>query len=158
MPLVFSGSINILRQDDHGNEVLLYYLEKGKTCAMSMSCCMKEKKSNIWAIAEEDTQLLLVPVEKMDFWMKKYSSWKNFVMNSYSSRMDELLYTLDAIAFYSLDERLLKYLKDRSSALQKVEFHITHSEVAKELNSSREAISRLLKITRKHRENRTWKK
>jgi CRP/FNR family transcriptional regulator len=79
-------------------------------------------------------------------------------MNSYSSRMDELLYTLDAIAFYSLDERLLKYLKDRSSALQKVEFHITHSEVAKELNSSREAISRLLKITRKHGENRTWKK
>jgi CRP/FNR family transcriptional regulator len=65
MPLVFSGSINILRQDDHGNEVLLYYLEKGKTCAMSMSCCMKEKKSNIWAIAEEDTQLLLVPVEKI---------------------------------------------------------------------------------------------
>lgn len=145
MPLVFSGSIKIMREDDHGNEVLLYYLEGGNTCAMSITCCMKEEKSSIWAIAEEETRLLLIPVLKVDGWMKKYSSWKNFVMNSYATRMDSLLHTLDAIAFYSLDDRLLKYLKDRSSALHKSEFSITHSEIAKELNSSREAVSRLLK-------------
>tara|TARA_B100000809_G_C15020058_1_gene488107 strand:+ start:221 stop:856 length:636 start_codon:yes stop_codon:yes gene_type:complete len=145
MPLVFSGSVKIMREDDNGNEVLLYYLEGGNTCAMSITCCMKEEKSNIWAIAEENTKILLIPLINVDSWIKKYSSWKNFVMNSYASRMDELLQTLDSIAFYSLDERLLKYLKDRSSALQKNEFSITHSEIAKELNSSREAISRLLK-------------
>jgi CRP/FNR family transcriptional regulator len=145
MPLVFSGSIKIMREDDYGNEVLLYYLEGGNTCAMSITCCMKEEKSSIWAIAEEETKLLLVPVMNVDGWMKKFSSWKNFVMNSYATRMDELLHTLDSIAFYSLDERLLKYLKDRSSALNKKEFSITHSDIAKELNSSREAISRLLK-------------
>ena len=145
MPLVFSGSIKIMREDDLGNEVLLYYLEGGNTCAMSITCCMKEEKSSIWAIAEEETTLLLIPVFHVDGWMKKYSSWKNFVMNSYATRMDNLLHTLDAIAFYSLDDRLVKYLKDRSAALQKTEFSITHSEIAKELNSSREAISRLLK-------------
>ncbi len=146
MPLIFAGSLKIMREDDNGNEMLLYYLEGGYTCAMSITCCMKEEKSNIWAIAEEDdTKILLIPVMYVDGWMKKYSSWRNFVMSSYASRMDELLHTLDAIAFYSLDERLLKYLKDRASAMQKTEFSITHSDIAKSLNSSREAISRLLK-------------
>jgi len=106
MPLVFSGSVKIMREDDNGNEVLLYYLEGGNTCAMSITCCMKEEKSNIWAIAEENTKILLIPLINVDSWIKKYSSWKNFVMNSYASRMDELLQTLDSITFYSLEERL----------------------------------------------------
>lgn len=145
MPLILRGSIKVMREDDEGNEVLLYYLEGGNTCAMSITCCMKEEKSSIWAIAEEDTQVLLIPLHFVDLWMKEYTSWKNFIMNSYATRMEELLRTLDAIAFYSLDQRLLKYLKDRSSALKKATFEITHSEIAHELNSSREAISRLLK-------------
>ena len=145
IPLIASGSIRVMREDDEGHEMLLYYLEGGNTCAMSITCCTRNEKSNIWALAEEDSKVLLLPLEYMEAWMKKYSSWRNYIMNSYSSRMEGLLKTIDSIAFYSLDKRLLKYLTDRSQALKKTEFSITHGEIAKELNSSREAISRLLK-------------
>ena len=145
VPLIISGSIRVMREDEEGHEMLLYYLEGGNTCAMSITCCMRNEKSNIWAIAEEDSKVLLLPLEHMEAWMKKYSSWRAYIMNSYSSRMEGLLKTLDSIAFYSLDKRLLKYLSDRSHALKKNEFSITHSEIGRELNSSREAISRLLK-------------
>lgn len=145
IPLIFSGSIRVMREDEEGHEMLLYYLERGNTCAMSISCCIRNEKSNIQAIAEEDSEVLLLPLEQMDCWMKSYSSWRNYIMDSYSSRMEGLLHTLDAIAFYSLDKRLLKYLDDRSKALKKTEFEITHSHISRELNASREAISRLLK-------------
>jgi len=145
IPLIISGSLRVMREDEEGHEMLLYYLERGNTCAMSITCCMSNEKSNIWAIAEEDSRLLLLPLELMDTWMKKYGSWREYIMKSYSSRMEGLLKTLDSIAFHSLDKRLLKYLDARSSALRKKEFAITHSEIARELNSSREAISRLLK-------------
>jgi len=145
VPIIISGSIRVMREDDDGHEMLLYYLEGGNTCAMSITCCTRNEKSTIWAIAEENSKVLLVPLEYMEVWMKKYSSWRSYIMNSYSSRMEGLLQTLDSIAFYSLDKRLLKYLGDRSQALKKNEFSITHSEIARALNSSREAISRLLK-------------
>ncbi len=145
VPLIVSGSIRVMREDEEGHEMLLYYLEGGNTCAMSITCCTRNEKSNIWAIAEENSKVLLVPLENMEVWMTKFSSWRNYIMNSYSSRMEGLLKTLDSIAFYSLDKRLLKYLSDRSHTLKKREFSITHSEIARELNSSREAISRLLK-------------
>lgn len=145
MPLILSGSIKVMREDESDNEMLLYYLEGGNTCAMSITCCLRSEVSNIWATAQETTDVLLVPIEKSDEWMKKYSSWRNFIMMSYATRMEELLNTLDSIAFYSLDQRLLKYLNDKSQALKKSAFSLTHSEIAQELNSSREAISRLLK-------------
>ena len=145
MPLIISGSIKVLREDDQGHEVLLYFLEVGNTCAMSITCCLKQEKSEIRAIAEDDTKVLMIPVWVADGWIKNYSSWKNFIMNSYAARLQELLFTLESIAFYSLDERLLKYLRDRSNTLNKNEFEITHGKIATELNSSREAISRLLK-------------
>lgn len=145
VPLIIKGSIRVMREDEEGHEMLLYYLETGNTCAMSITCCTRNEQSNIWAIAEEDSEVLLLPLTKMEEWMKKYSSWRSFIMNSYSNRMESLLETLDSIAFYSLDKRLMKYLNDRSRALNKQEFSITHGEIARELNSSREAISRLLK-------------
>lgn len=145
LPLVMSGAIKVMREDEEGNEVLLYYLESGHTCAMSITCCMQHKKSEIWAIAEDKTRVLFIPVERAGLWMKKYNSWRNFIINSYAIRMQELLHTLDSIAFFSLDARLLKYLKDRAATLQQNQFTITHSDIAKELNASREAISRLLK-------------
>lgn len=145
MPMIFSGSIRVMREGEEGNELLLYYLEGGNTCAMAIACCMKQEQSNIWAAAEEETTVLLIPMQYVNLWISKYTSWKNFIMDSYSNRMDEILRTLDAIAFYSLDKRLIKYLEDRSSALRTKEFTITHGDIARELNSSREAISRLLK-------------
>lgn len=145
MPLVLNGSVKITREDNDGNEILLYYLEGGNTCAVSFTCCMQNETSGIRAVAEEDTQLIMIPVEFMDIWMGKYKDWRNFVLFTFSRRMDELFETLDSIAFDSMDKRLIKYLKDRSRVLKKNEFTITHQEIALSLNSSREAVSRLLK-------------
>ena len=145
MPLVVTGSIKIMREDEEGNEILLYYLEGGNTCAVSFTCCMHQEKSSIRAITEEDTTLLMIPVEYMDLWMGKYKDWRDFVLFTFSKRMDELFETLDSIAFHSMDKRLIKYLKDRARVLKKNEFSITHQEIALSLNSSREAVSRLLK-------------
>lgn len=145
MPLVLSGSVKITREDEDGNEILLYYLEGGNTCAVSFTCCMQNETSGIRAIAEEDTKLIMIPVEYMDIWMGKYKDWRNFVLFTFSKRMDELFETLDSIAFDSMDKRLIKYLKDRSRVLKKEEFSITHQDIALSLNSSREAVSRLLK-------------
>lgn len=145
MPLVLSGVIKVMREDEDGNEVLLYYLESGNTCAMSMSCCMKIEKSAIRAIAEEDTEIIMVPVEHVDNWISKHRQWKEFVLNTYSNRFDELLNAIDIFAFKKMDERLYKYLKKRTDFLGEKATQITHQEIATELNTSREVVSRLLK-------------
>ena len=144
-PLISKGLLKIVRQDDEGNEILLYYLDGGNTCVMTVTCCMKQEKSKIKAIAEIDTHLLLVPFHYMDEWMRNFRSWRNFILQTYSARFEEMLSALDSVAFESLDNRLLKYLSDREHALNTQEFHITHQQIAQELNSSREAVSRLLK-------------
>ncbi|MGB0525608.1 MAG: Crp/Fnr family transcriptional regulator [Flammeovirgaceae bacterium] len=145
VPLMLSGSIKISREDDDGNEVLLYFLEVGHTCAMSLMCCFEEGKSSIRAVVEDDAQLLMIPIQYMDEWMAKYRSWRHFVMMSYASRFEEMLNTIDSIAFHSMDQRLEKYLRDRSNALKTRKLSITHQQIAYDLNSSREAVSRLLK-------------
>jgi CRP/FNR family transcriptional regulator len=144
-PLITKGLLKIVRQDDDGHEILLYYLEGGNTCVMTVTCCMKQEKSKIKAIAEVDTSLLLIPFHYMDEWMRKYRSWRNFILQTYSARFEEMLTALDSVAFESLDTRLLRYLSEREHAMHTQEFHITHQQIAQELNSSREAVSRLLK-------------
>ena len=144
-PLITKGLLKIVRQDDDGHEILLYYLDGGNTCVMTVTCCMKQEKSKIKAIAEIDTHLLLIPFHYMDEWMRNFRSWRNFILQTYSARFEEMLSTLDSIAFESLDTRLLRYLTDREQALGTHEFNITHQQIAQELNSSREAVSRLLK-------------
>ncbi|WP_299782349.1 Crp/Fnr family transcriptional regulator [uncultured Formosa sp.] len=145
MPLLISGVIKVLREDKNGNELLLYYLEKGNTCSMTMACCIDRQKSNIRAITESEVKLILVPVNKMDEWMSKYESWRNFVIESYHNRIIELLYTLDNIAFKQMDERLIQYLKDQSRVNHIDIIHKTHKEIAYDLHTSRVVISRLLK-------------
>jgi len=145
MPLVINGVIKIFREDEKGNEMLLYYLEKGDTCTMSLSCCSGEKKSEISAIVEEDCEILLIPIHYMNEWICKYETWKNFVFNSYNSRLDEMLKVIDSLAFMKMDERLFKHLYDKCMIIDSFELSINHREVALELNSSREVISRLLK-------------
>lgn len=144
-PLITKGLLKIVRQDDDGHEILLYYLDGGNTCVMTVTCCMKQEKSKIKAIAEVDTHLLLIPFHYMDEWMRSYRSWRNFILQTYSTRFEEMLATLDSVAFESLDNRLLRYLAEREHALETNEFNITHQQIAQELNSSREAVSRLLK-------------
>ena len=145
MPLLISGVIKILREDEDGDELLLYYLEKGDTCSMTMACCIGDTKSEIRAIAETDAKLIMVPIQKMEEWTIKYKSWRNFVFNSYHVRLNELLSTLDSIAFQKMDERLIGYLKEKARVTNDDIIHSTHQDIAYDLHSSRVVISRLLK-------------
>ncbi|OBX21637.1 CRP/FNR family transcriptional regulator [Gelidibacter algens] len=145
MPLLISGVIKVLREDNDGDELLLYYLERGETCSMTMTCCLGQKKSEIRAVAETDAKLIMIPVGKMEEWTAKYKSWRNFVFESYHNRINELLTTVDSIAFYQMDERLLKYLKEKVRVNDSNIIQNTHQEIAYDLHTSRVVISRLLK-------------
>ncbi|MCG2419819.1 Crp/Fnr family transcriptional regulator [Aequorivita sp. F47161] len=145
MPLLVSGAIKILREDDNGDELLLYFLERGDTCAMTLTCCLGQKKSEIRAIAELDTTLIMIPIQKMEEWTGKYKSWRNFVFQSYHERLTELLATIDSIAFLNMDERLVKYLQNKQKVTNDSVINSTHQEIAYELNTSRVVVSRLLK-------------
>lgn len=145
MPLILSGVIKVLREDENGDELLLYFLEKGQVCAMTMNCCMGKAKSEIRAVAETEVELLLVPVYKMEEWTAKYKSWRKFVFDSYHARLSELLETIDKIAFLKMDERLISYLKEKADVNKQSELMQTHHEIASELHTSRVVISRLLK-------------
>lgn len=145
MPLLISGAIKILREDHDGDELLLYFLEKGDTCAMTLTCCLGQTKSEIRAVAETDSKLIMIPIEKMEEWSAKYKSWRNFVFESYHNRLNELLETIDSIAFLKMDERLLKYLNEKARISNDNIIKNTHQEIAYELHTSRVVISRLLK-------------
>lgn len=145
MPLLIDGAIKIMREDFDEGELLLYFLEKGDTCAMTMACCMGNNKSEIRAIAENDGVVLMIPVIKMEEWLGKYKSWRAFVFNSYNNRFNELLSAIDNIAFKHMDERLNDYLLEKAKINNTNTITQTHKEIAYELNSSRVVISRLLK-------------
>ncbi len=145
IPLVLRGSLKILREDEEGNEILLYYLEPGHACATSLTCCLSGQRSTIRAIAEDDIEYLGIPAQYSDDWMHKYKTWKNFVMNTYSERFEELLRTIDQLAFKKMDERLIKYLNDKAELHEDSVVHVSHQDIAYDLNTSREVISRLLK-------------
>ena len=145
MPLLVEGAIKVLREDHDGDELLLYFLERGETCAMTLSCCMGQTKSEIRAIAEMDTKLIMIPIRKMEEWTGKYRSWRNFVFESYHNRLMEMLEAIDSIAFMKLDERLLKYLYEKVKVNNEDTVKTTHQEIAYELHTSRVVISRLLK-------------
>lgn len=144
-PLVLKGLIRITRNNYDGNELLLYYLQGNEVCAMSLTCCMANLKSNVKAVAEKETEVLMLPVELLDVWMAKYPSWKQFVMRTFQNRFRELIDTIDSIAFLKLDERLIKYFNDRYSKSGSTTFSGTHQDLALQLNTSREVVSRLLK-------------
>lgn len=145
MPLLLKGAVKIMREDEDGYELLLYYIEKGETCSMTLSCCLNHKKSKIKAVAEKNTELVMVPIQKMEEWMGKYRSWRNFVLDSYNARMDELLEVIDVIAFKKMDERLLDYLKNKLKFVEDKTIKSTHQEIAYDLHTSRVVVSRLLK-------------
>ena len=145
MPLLLKGAIKILREDFDEGELLLYFIEKGDTCAMTMACCLGDTKSEIKAVAETDVNLIMIPVNKMEEWLGKYKSWRNFVFNSYNNRLKEMLSAIDNLAFMNMDERLLNYLFDKAKINNSKEIHNTHQEIAYDLHTSRVVISRLLK-------------
>jgi len=149
MPLMLSGAIKISRQDNDGDELALYYLELGDTCTMTMTCCLGEQKSSVKAIAETDVTFLLVPVQKMKEWTKKYDTWMSFVFESYNNRFNELLDTVDNLAFSNMQERLSKYIKDQVMIRKTTVLELSHQDIAYDLHTSRVVISRLLKTLEK---------
>ncbi|MEC4115387.1 Crp/Fnr family transcriptional regulator [Myroides phaeus] len=145
IPLLLAGAIKIIREDQKEGEIVLYYIEQGDTCAMTLTCCLGETKSQVRSIAERDGSVILVPVSKMDEWLVKYKSWRNFVLNSYNNRMNELLSAVDSLAFMNMEERLCKLLQDKAKVYNSRFINNTHQELAEELNTSRVVISRILK-------------
>lgn len=149
IPLLLNGAIKILREDKEGDDLVLYYIEKGDTCAMTLSCCMEQTKSKIKAVAETDVKLLMIPKQKMSEWLSKYKSWQEFILYSYHSRLQEFIDAIDTIAFLNMDQRLLKYLKDKALVNQNETISVTHQQIANDLHTSRVVISRLLKALEK---------
>jgi CRP/FNR family transcriptional regulator len=145
IPLILDGIVKVFREDDQDNEIFLYYLNPGEACAITMICSAREGYSKIKAIPMEDTTAVVLPISKLDEWMPKYQSWYLFVMDSYQDRFEELLKVVDAIAFRQMDERLVEYLEKTVAASQSNIIKETQSQIALELNSSREVIGRLLK-------------
>lgn len=145
MPIVLTGTLKISRIDEDGNELLLYYIQQGETCAMTFTCCLQQFPSEIKAVAEEDTTFLAVPISVMDQWIVRYPTWKGYVMKTIRNRFNELLHSIDQIAFQRLDERLISYLKEKSKATGSTLINLSHEQIANELASSRVVISRLLK-------------
>ncbi len=131
--------------DEEGREILLYYVNPKESCAMTFTCCMQQYLSEIRAVAEESVEMLLIPADIMDVWLVKYPSWKSFVMKTIHLRFNELLKTIDHIAFQKLDERLIAYLKEKSKATNSTLVNLSHQQIADELATSRVVISRLLK-------------
>lgn len=145
MPIIASGTVKVSRMDEDGKEILLYYVNAQESCAMTFTCCMEQFPSEIKAVAEDDVVMLTVPISVMDEWLRKYSTWKSFVMGTIRNRFNEMLHTIDQIAFQKLDERLKHYLKQKAKHSGSKLLNLSHEEIARDLATSRVVISRLLK-------------
>jgi CRP/FNR family transcriptional regulator, anaerobic regulatory protein len=145
IPLVLNGSLKVLRTDAYGHEILLYYITPGESCIMSFLSGIHNETSKVKAVVEEDAELLFIPVDKANEWVKKFPEWSDFIFKLYHKRFEELLAAVNAIAFQKLDTRLLQLLKQKVTIHQSNEIKITHQQLADELGTAREVISRVIK-------------
>ncbi|NLP58222.1 Crp/Fnr family transcriptional regulator [Lutibacter sp. B1] len=145
IPLILNGVIKIIRENDHGDEIALYFLGEGDTCAISIMNCINKKDSIFKCIAEKDSEIILIPFENVLKWFKLFDTWSYFILNSYHERLYEMVDSIDGLAFTKLDERLQKYLTETVKVMESHELNITHQKIADDLNTSRVVISRLLK-------------
>ena len=145
LPLVVKGSIKVVREDNEGNEILIYYIKSGESCALSYSAYLNNKTSDIKAICDEPTQVFLIPSKLTDNWIRLYPSWQQFALQLYDLRFAELLQAIEEIAFKKMDERLISYLKEKLEIQATNTLKITHQQIATDLATSREVITRLLK-------------
>lgn len=146
VPLILKGAVKIIREDKNGDDIALYFLERGDTCAISFINCINKSRSMFRGIAEKETEGVFVPVSKIDDWLMKYKSWRHFIIDSYHMRLIEMVESIDSLAFMKLDDRLHKYLVDKVKIMQDNTLIITHQEIADDINTSRVVVSRLLKI------------
>jgi CRP/FNR family transcriptional regulator, anaerobic regulatory protein len=143
--LIVDGLVKLYREGDEGGEFFVYYIEPGNACALSMVCASQQKTSEVMARAMTSAKAIMVPIDKMDELMLQYKSWYYFVIETYRSRFEELLTVIDAIAFKAMDERLEFYLRKQAETLGSTILNTTHQQIADDLSTSREVISRLLK-------------
>lgn len=146
VPLIISGAVKIIREDNNGDEIALYFIEKGDTCAISFINCINRTKSMFRGITEKETEGIFIPVDKIEEWLIKYKSWRHFIIDTYHMRLIEMVEAIDCLAFMKLDDRLHKYLVDRVKIMNSNELIITHQEIANDIHTSRVVISRLLKV------------
>jgi len=145
IPLMLNGAIKISREDQNGDEIVLYFLERGDTCTITFGSGLTSAKSKVRGVAEKDSEVVFIPVEKLEEWLVKYSSWRNFVIDSYNIRLSEMLEAIDTLAFMKMDQRLYKYLTDKVKIMRDPTLNTTHQKISQDLNTSRVVISRLLK-------------
>lgn len=145
IPLMLNGAIKISRENSDGDELVLYFLERGDTCTVSFASCLKSSKSKVRGVAEKTSEVVFIPTEKFKDWMVKFNSWRDFVIESYSIRLNEMLEAIDTLAFMKMDERIFKYLSDKVKIMRDPLLNTTHQEIAIDLNTSRVVVSRLLK-------------
>jgi CRP/FNR family transcriptional regulator len=146
VPLILRGAVKIIREDKNGEDIALYFLEKGDTCAISFVNCINKSKSMFRGITEKETEGIFVPVDKIDDWLVKYKTWRRFIIDSYHMRLIEMVEAIDSLAFMKLDDRIYKYLVDKVKIMQNNTLVITHQEIADDINTSRVVVSRLLKV------------
>jgi CRP/FNR family transcriptional regulator len=142
--LIVNGRVKLYREGEEGEEYFMYFLEPGSACALSMMCMARSQSSTVMAIALEETEVIMIPMQYMDTLMRNYPSWYHFVIETYRSRFEEMLTVVDQIAFKNMDERLDWYLKRQADTLG-INLMLTHQQIANDINSSREVVSRLLK-------------
>ena len=145
IPIVISGSIRVMRTDEDGREIMLYYIESGESCIMSFLGGMHQDTSKIKAIAEDKTEILFIPIQKVTQLIKEYPEWLDYIFRLYHKRFEELLEVVNAVAFKKMDERLLNFIKKKSELTKTNELHLTHEQIANELGTVRVVVSRLLK-------------
>ncbi|HCX22901.1 MAG: Crp/Fnr family transcriptional regulator [Flammeovirgaceae bacterium] len=145
MPIVLEGLLKVMRRDEERGDIFLYYIGGGETCAMSITCCIEGKKKEFHVVAEEDSILWMIPMTFIDSWIVKYKSFRRYVFDSYQTRFEEMLNTIDSVVFLNMHERLFKYLLDKKQATGSYVINKTHEQIAQELNTSRVVVSRLLK-------------
>ena len=129
MPLVTQGAIKVVREDENGHEVFLYFLYPGQSCAMTVQCCLADAPSQIYAVAEDETQFIAIPSTRLDDLMK-HRPWRDFVLRTYNERFGELLKTIDSLVFQKLDERILEYLRSKARVSGTQTIHATHQQIA----------------------------
>jgi CRP/FNR family transcriptional regulator len=145
IPLILSGVVKIIRKEKGGEELVLYFLERGDTCAISFVNCINRKKSIFKGVVENDTEAIFLPVDKIDDWLVRFKSWRFFIIDSYHFRLIEMVESIDSLAFMNMNQRIFKYLTDKAKINRDVDLTITHQQIADDLNTSRVVVTRLLK-------------
>lgn len=144
LPIVIEGSIRVF-QTKEDREILLYYVEPGQTCMMSLSACFFNNESPSQAVALEKTTILSIPARFIIPWQKEYACWNEFIIRTFRMRYDELLSSFESVAFNSIEKRILEYLHRAATTQQNKEIDISHQALANELGTTRVVVSRILK-------------